>query len=108
MNEYPEMIHVALVPESFPTEEDRDRFFDARVADWNAHSLPIFQELVDEGEILYAGLNIHAYGDEWNVVSTLTAESIEKLIAIGPEFRRAAYRCFEPVYTGGRSAASRP
>ncbi len=32
MNKYPDNIHVNLVPARFATEQDRDRFFDARVA----------------------------------------------------------------------------
>ena len=48
MNEYPEMIHVALVPESFSTEEDRDRFFDARVADLDSKFKTAKQEIENQ------------------------------------------------------------
>lgn len=36
MHEYPETVHVTLIPESFSTEKDRDQFFDTRVADLNS------------------------------------------------------------------------
>ena len=48
MHQYPEMIHVALVPESFSTEEGRDQFFDARVADLNSKFEAANQELENQ------------------------------------------------------------
>ena len=40
---------------------------------------PINQELVDEGVIVWAGMNIHHYGDEWNVSFVTRASSLEQL-----------------------------
>lgn len=48
MNKYPETIHVALVPESFPTAKDRDQFFDTRVADLNSKFEMAKQELENQ------------------------------------------------------------
>jgi hypothetical protein len=43
---------------------------------------PIYQELVDEGEILSWGMMTHQWGDEWNVIFYTTA-------ADTPSFRTA-------------------
>ena len=43
--------------------------------------LPIRQEQVDAGEISYAAMDTHHYGDEWNVIYVTRGESFEKIEA---------------------------
>ena len=39
-------------------------------------TIPIAQELVNEGKLWAAGTAYHAWGDEWNVVNWYTAETM--------------------------------
>lgn len=48
INKYPDNIHVDLVPANFATEQDRDRFFDARVARREAEFEKADQQLEEQ------------------------------------------------------------
>jgi len=48
-------------------------------------TLPIAQELVNEGMILEYGLMAHMYGDEWNLVTVVIADDVAAVIAANAE-----------------------
>lgn len=48
---------------------------------WNTRSLPLAQELVDEGKIESAGIFYHAWADEWNVQTYVIGKDIPSILA---------------------------
>ena len=66
--------------------------------DWNGlgdlvtqdreRTLPIFQDMVDEGMIYSAGTGVHDYGDEWNMVTWHVADDMEAAMAATEEVAR--------------------
>lgn len=48
-------------------------------------TVPIWEELIAEGQLLDAGTYIHQWADEWNVATYLIAESMEAAVAANEE-----------------------
>ena len=52
-----------------------------QIAQYDSLSIPIRQELVDEGLISYHAMNTHFYGDEWNVLYVTRGKNFENIEA---------------------------
>lgn len=61
---------------------------------WNTRSLPIAQQLVDEGKIQSAGIFYHAWADEWNVQTYIVGEDIPSILAANEEMNERGERMF--------------
>ena len=72
-DESQDVVHVSYHKCEFP--------FTDIIAQYKEIILPILQEQVDAGEISYAAMNTHYYGDEWSVIYVTRGESFEKIEA---------------------------
>ena len=80
-DETDDLVHVSYVKCDFAELADQ-------IAQYDSLSIPIRQELVNEGLISYHAMNTHFYGDEWNVLFVTRGKSFENIEAARVEANR--------------------